>query len=315
MYPKSRSVRRGFVLGLLSLATAGVQAAIIGHWTFNDDTVNDVSGNGHDGEVRGGYSYVDTPGGRGLSLDGNKNAVAKNVGSGVTIPAHVDLDPTGPDAISVEVWIDIDTDNESGANNQWIARRADSKYGIGFKSDGGLNRITYFQNGYSGFETAPGEVDTPGFHHIVYTKNVGDQWVLYLDNQLVWGGGGAAGWVDNGPSDILLGWGGGNALKGVWDEVTIHDVKLTAQQVSDSFVAGPTGIPTIEFTHVTFPNTLSVCVTGEFGVVYTLQAAGTAAGPYTDLGLPVTGGGENLYFLDTSPAGSGTKFYRVQVQP
>ncbi len=33
--------------------------------------------------------------------------------------------------------------------------------------------------------------------------------------------------------------GGGNALKGTWDEVTIHDVKLTAGEVDSLFHAGP----------------------------------------------------------------------------
>ena len=33
--------------------------------------------------------------------------------------------------------------------------------------------------------------------------------------------------------------GGCNALKGTWDEVTIHDVKLTAGEVDSLFHAGP----------------------------------------------------------------------------
>ena len=233
----SIGVAGGLLIG--SLATGEAHAAIIAQWTFNDNTASDVSGNGHHGTPQGNFTFVDTPGGRGIEFDGDKNAVAPDIGTGVTVPAHVDLDPTGLDELSVEVWIDIDTDNSSAANNQWIARRSDSKYGIGFKDDGGLRRITYFQNGGSGFETDPFQVDPPGFHHIVYTKNVGEQWALYLNNQLVFGGGGAAGWDNNGPSPIWFGWGGGNALKGVWDEVTIYDVKLTAQEVSDLFNAGP----------------------------------------------------------------------------
>ena len=145
------------------------------------------------------------------------------------------------DAISVEVWIDVDTAGSSAANNQWIARRTDSKYGIGFKSDGGLNRITFQQNGGSGGESDGGELDDANFHHIVYTKNVFDTWAHYFDGQLFSNfSGGAAVWMEPpGPNSIDFGWGGGNALKGIWDEVTIHDVKLSESEVIALFQAGP----------------------------------------------------------------------------
>jgi len=221
------------------------QGILLGHWTFNGDNANDLTGNGHNGIPQGGFSYVNTPGGRGISLDGESHSVSPNVGSGVTIPAHADFDPTGIDALSIEVWVDVDVDDGGTGNNEWIVRRADSKFGIGYKIDGGLNRVTFQHNGGSGFETSgnmagsTANIDV-GFHHIVFTKPVvGDKWVHYVNGVDQGAAGGAAGWDDNGPGDVRIGWGGGNALTGIWDEVRIHDVGLSAADVLASFQVGP----------------------------------------------------------------------------
>lgn len=150
----------------------------------------------------------------------------------------------------------------------------------------------------------------------------GNQLKFWLDDELVAEGGGTGAFEDSGTAGtsatpvIQIGLCCGNrTLEGVIDEVRIYDHQLSQAEIDALYVTGPTGIPTIEITQVTCPNTMSVCVTGEFGNVYTLQAADNAEGPYTDLGLPIAGTGESLYFFDTSAAGSGSKFYRIQTQP
>ena len=115
--------------------------------------------------------------------------------------------------------------------------------------------------------------------------------------------------------DVNAGKRGDQFFHCIIDEITIHDVRMNPSQAGDRFTADPQEIPTIEISQSVFPNSFSLCVTGEVGIVYTLQAASAADGPYSDLGLPVPGNGGNLYFFDTSAAGSAAKFYRVRTQP
>ena len=223
------------VIGLGLVLAPAAQGTIIGQWTFNDDTANDSSGNGHNGITQGNFVYVNTPGLRGISLDGDNGAQ-----SGVLIPAHIDFDMSGSDGVTVEARVDIDTVVAGQGNNEWIARRFDSQYGIGYKSDGGANRATAHQNGSGAGETAPNLIDGAGFYHLVYTKSPAAGIDFYINGVDQGFGGGFAGWSDPvGANDIQIGFGGGNALVGVWDEVTIHDVVLTPTEVGNAFAAGP----------------------------------------------------------------------------
>jgi len=290
------------------------QAAIIAQWTFNDDTADDVSGNGHHGVPQGGFTYVDTPGdgNRGIELDGNKDAVTNNIGSGVTVPAHPDLDPTGSDEITVEVWIDVDTDDPLTGNNEWIARRSDSKYGIGFKKDGGLNRVTIHQNGGDSWESPGNMIDAPGYYHLVYSKaNDGPSISLYINGVFVgFGGAGKNPWATDGPADIRFGWGGGNALKGIWDEVTIHDEKLDGFEVIERFLAGPTYPLSVDSEAVHVGGTTGIQFTSQSNTTYRLQCKTT--NNWVDTGAFANGDGSDIVLFD--PSGfTTTKQYRVNL--
>lgn len=121
--------------------------------------------------------------------------------------------------------------------------------------------------------------------------------------------GGQAPWVTtNAPADILIRWGGGNALKGVWDEATIHDVKLDGQNVVDRFLAGPTYPLTVASEAVVGGETTGTEFTSQPNTTYTLQYMD--ANGWEDTGAFANGDGSDIILFD--PAGYSTsKQYRI----
>ena len=311
--PSARSLL-GFALLVLGFQAAQAQTNVIGQWTFNTDTAFDSSGNGNHGVLQGNFTFVDTPGFRGISLDGDNAAQ-----SGVLIPAHADFDMSGSDGVTVEAWVDIDTVVAGQGNNEWIARRFDSQYGIGYKSDGGANRATAHQNGSGAGETAPNLIDGAGFYHLVYTKSPAAGIDFYINGVDQGFTGGFAGWSDPvGANDIQIGFGGGNALVGVWDEVTIHDVVLTSNEVFASFSAGPS-TNEAETVVPSSPVVLNDVLTTEFNSLpnkrYELESAtDVVASNWTGAGDGfVIGNGTNMFM--SAPTGVDTgKLYRLVVQ-
>jgi len=89
------------VLGLLVGPTAN--AALIGEWTFNNDTADDTSGNGNDGVISGGHEFRNATNGRGLYLDG----ISGMVNFGDLPYADVVAGTPFTGAAAVEAWFSV----------------------------------------------------------------------------------------------------------------------------------------------------------------------------------------------------------------
>ena len=294
--------------------SAQTMGALIGHWTFNEgsgSTAFDSSSGGNNGTIAGGASYVSTPGAFGISLNGSSQFVE--------IPASPLWNPQGSD-FSIIAWLSVSNGGGPIGNDKMIIGVPDRVWSLGmWKPDAKfwtLGDLTSSDPGTPLAGTADGAISDGVQYMTGFSKSTSQQISFWLDGVQVDDGGGAAPFEDAGSQVVHIGeCCGGNYLEAVIDEIRIYDHYLFQTEIDAIYAAGPTGIPTIEVTQMTFPNTVSVCITGELGNVYTLQAAENAEGPYGDLGAPIVGTGANLYFFDTSAAGSDTRFYRVQTQP
>ena len=71
-----------------------------------------------------------------------------------------------------------------------------------------------------------GELNPAGFHHNVLTKSTAEKSVLYVDAVPVSADGGVGDMPDNSGSDLVAGFGGGNALEVIYDELVIRFVRI-----------------------------------------------------------------------------------------
>lgn len=225
---------------ILFFLNPSAHAVVIGHWTFNEGaggTATDTSGNGNDGAIGGGAIYVATPGLSGISLDGDNGAQSGiNFGTGGGTWNFLGNPHT------FAAWVAVDTDAGNG-NNEWIFGMSDSSWRIGFKSDGGADRVQVFVPGVS--ESAAGQLEPAfSFHHILVSKEIsGNGYEWYIDAVPQNSPGGAAAIPDNAGAILQSGFGGGNALVSIMDELTIWDTALSAQEVLDLYNAGPSLVP------------------------------------------------------------------------
>jgi hypothetical protein len=304
--------------------TAPTQGALIGQWTFNEGsgtTAFDSSANSNHGTLTGGATYISTGADNfGLLINGS--------GQHVEVPASPLWNPQAG-ALSVIAW--VTTSNGIGGpigNEKQIVGIPSRVWSLGVtKSEERFMMIGDLTSSNPGTALI-GSADnsmTDGVQYMTgFAKDAAgnNQLRFWLNGVMVAESGGTGAFEDTATAGtsatpvVQIGMCcGGNILEGVIDEIRIYDHQLSQAEIDAMYAAGPAGIPTIEITQMTFPNTMSVCVTGEFGNIYTLQSTSAADGPYADLGLPIPGNGANLYFFDTSTAASDTKFYRIQTQP
>ena len=305
------AVTAGLLVG--GEATGGV----IGNWTFNDDTANDSSANSNDGVLQGGFTYVDTPGiaNRGNSLDGDNNAVAPDVGSGIDFGDGGGLWNFGVNPFSFAAWFAVDTSVPQG-NNEWIFRMLDSSWGIGYKADSGENRAQVFVPGAS--ESPGGLLEPPlSYHHVLVTKDVaGSGYEWYLDGVPMNSPGGAAPVPDNTGVHLQSGFGGGNALISIMEEFTLWDEHFSAAQALAIYNAGPTHLlQPVNMVDADVGDQVGTEFLSEAGTIYELESADlVSSNNWSGTGAIVQGTGANLLLYD--PLGFSTaKLYRVAIRP
>jgi hypothetical protein len=234
------------VLGLLMAPVA--QGVLVGHWTFNDDTANDVTANGANGAVSGGATFVDTPGNnRGISLDGVDGVVDFG------LPSHLDFSGTGPDngvsPFTLSAWVAID--DQAGGNFHNVFG-SEGNYALFYEhGGGGAARVRSTVNTGGGLDIretgAQSVLPFGSYHHYVVTKGGAasgfDPVLLYQDGQRVATGGGRQPMAASNGKSILIGMGSGNFFDATYDELGIWDEYMNDAQVLALFNAGPTLIP------------------------------------------------------------------------
>jgi len=231
------------ILGLSLLVAHSLDAAVIAHWTFNEESGNvalDSSGNGNHGAIAGGAAYVSTPGLSGISLDGVDDMV--NFGQ----PALLDWTD---EARTIECWVAI---NDQGpGNNYGIFGKSAGSWILGYEHNGGAAaRHKVFVTALNGQTAAEGPVGSAlpygSWHHMLLTKSAivpgqgTDPVQLYIDGNCV-------GVCDSGGRDevvseavdVVAGLGYGNFLNAVIDEIIVHDIRMNPSQAQAQFSAGP----------------------------------------------------------------------------
>jgi hypothetical protein len=301
-----------FLLGLQPGPSA--EAAIIGHWTFNDDTADDSSGNGNHGVPQGGFTYVDVngnPDNRGISLDGDNGSQ-----SGINFGSPAAYNFTNND-FSIAAWIAIDTTSANG-NNEWVIGKSDSSYRLGYEQSGKRHNLHLF--GGLAKDAAVNSADPANsFHHVVMVKSTASQTALYLDGACVSCATPSNGFnpiADNSGSDLQAGFGGGNALLATYDELVIYDTYLSSAEILDIYEAGPTFTPSVVSTTVLFDATFATEFTSQQGVTYSLECTTNlvTSNGWSATGTFVDGNGTNMFLFD--PSGFSTaKLYRVSIAP
>jgi uncharacterized delta-60 repeat protein len=150
--------------------------------------------------------------------------------------------PTGNASRTVALWtrIDAETTGEAFFASYGAAGTPGGVFALGRQSD--LVFVTQWGQAVSG-----GNLDPSTWHHIAATLESGNLFRLYVDGVQV--SSGTMSISTPAGSTFYLGqqqapYGDSRKLDGRVDEVSVHDVALTASEIQALFVAGGTGSPT-----------------------------------------------------------------------
>ena len=247
-----------FAIAVLSIIPAGVQAqsddGLVGEWHFDEgagSVVEDSSGNGNDGVIRGA-TWVKGKYGGALSFDG--------VDDYVEVPDSPSLDIT--DAITIELWV-----NPTTLGDWDLMVHKINAYGIGYSfvdypgilGDRGkfefhiLKSLTdYWTCGNSVSSPIPGN-----WYHVIGTFN-GTQHKIYVNGNLEGTvsytgpfyttdypfifGGYFYHIIPTHPQEYLQKY----LFNGIIDEVRIYNRALSAEEVKDYYEQCPTALSLIK---------------------------------------------------------------------
>jgi len=173
-----------WVLAISSSLSADLTDGLIAYWPMDENagvTVQDLSGNGHDGTIHGDPLWVPGKFGSALAFDGSGGWGA---GDYVLIPQHTSLMPS--DAMSVSAWAYLPV-------NSTFAGIIENSHDTGSTESGwGMIRDTqwswYDSSDYFFYMVAPGpsgfvgrgETTTVGWHHMLATWD-GENLRVYID--------------------------------------------------------------------------------------------------------------------------------------
>lgn len=164
-----------------STASAPIYKTVFGkiaEYTFDEQDVADSSGNGYDGEIFGGATFVDGVSGKALSLDGN--------GQYAELPAVVD----GCDALTIAAWVYLNGNTNDYARLCEFADREGKSLRIYPDTIGATSaQIAELSELKTNFWTVGAKADAGVWTHIVLTMD-GAHGRLYINGQLL-------GWLDN----------------------------------------------------------------------------------------------------------------------
>jgi len=201
-------------------------ATCVGMWLFDegkDDTTEDSSKNGNDGELMNGPEWVDGKFGQALSFDGVSTFV--NCGNGESIQLS--------DKITISGWV---RNNGLGVRKFWAAKAAggsdsDSEWWMEWTADNKASFTLWNSSSVRAVATGPNTLDG-NWHFITstYDKNAGSANLkIYVDGVLV-GSTTQTGQLHTGANQpVIIGTIGlwpTKAFNGLIDEVAIFNVVL-----------------------------------------------------------------------------------------
>ncbi len=205
---------------------------LMAHYTFDNGTADDSSGNGNDGTLAGTATVVNDPQrGNVLSLDGSGGKVDLGNPSG--------LDITGP--ITVAAWVRIDSAGGSIRNIVNRGHGGSPTRELTFRIDPSSNyNFGSYESGVGSMQTTSavpsGDVGTNTWVHLAGTWD-GSQWNFYRNGNL------EDALADSvGPPAMTVGWAIGarggvsgyeRVFDGLIDDVRIYNYALTQSEIED----------------------------------------------------------------------------------
>jgi hypothetical protein len=211
-----------FVLSMAGNASAD----LIGHWRFDEgsgDTAADTSGNGYNGTLNGGPSWVPGKSLGALEFDGTDDYV----GTGQSL-----LDNMSEFSLAL-----------------WVSARNPSASRIGLVGQNDLIEMGFMNGNAEVWTSATGTTTTPWpfsndtWHHIAVVAD-GTNMNIYLDGELAISGGAST--VNFGTSGFSVNIGGGgvwdasgNWFSGQIDDVRIYDHALSEVEISETMETKP----------------------------------------------------------------------------
>lgn len=229
-----------FLCVILALGSFhSVQADLVGFWSFDDESADDLSGNGNDGELLGVEFSDDVPNGSGKSLliDGGT----------VQIPHSDSLGME--DAMTIAFWILADVDEQPSEWNGPMGKISDPR------EDGGWEMQRF--GAESRLDIRIDTIDAPNsvrgnlvgtydgeWVHVAWTVDEGE-WTSYLDGEFIETGTYPHGDGFGNESDLFFG-NRGNCCPhiGLLDEIAIFNNVISEEEIA-SLAAGesPVGGP------------------------------------------------------------------------
>jgi hypothetical protein len=218
--------------------TTPLAGTLLGQWGFEDDNLNDSSGNGHHGAFEyvsgSSYSYIDGPQSGTRAIQWGADGQGVNVG-------RTGLEPT-MDGYTIMGWIKTGTvpDNSyPGILGKSRDGAGSSRSRIGVVYEGGTKKGAYLARWKNDIQVGNfGSVNDTNWHHIALVDG-NTAWAFYIDG--AGGGGGRAFDNTSSPTWEAYDWKIGNntgvgtiALTGqAVSGVRIIQGQLTAAQVAD----------------------------------------------------------------------------------
>jgi hypothetical protein len=214
------------MLTLVSLMLAATLAfaqndALLLHIAF-DESVEDISGNGHDGVLNGAAEWTDGVSGKALVFNG--------IDVFVEIELTPDLTFNAGDSLTAAVWINT-TDTPDPQDGIFGDYRVSTTpfWGMILKPDG--NVICYLRNGGAITITTTTPVNDGEWHHLAFVRDTADAKArLYVDGALAVEADDPTGDIDSG-QNIFLGEHLERYLMAALDDAKLFNRALTEAEI------------------------------------------------------------------------------------
>ena len=218
---------------------------LVGYWSFDDESADDLSGNSNDGVINGVEFSDDIPNDSGHSVE-------IFGGTSIQVPHSDSLDVN--DAMTVAYWIKADNDLQSANWNGPISKSGgDPRLGWEFQRFDDQSRLDIRVDTDAGENAVRGNVIgtyDDEWVHVAWTLDEGEV-ISYLDGELMEIGSYPHGDGFSNPDvDLLIGCRGNNWCAfdglidefGIWDHVLSED-EIAALAAGESPIVPPTTIP------------------------------------------------------------------------
>ena len=224
------------------IADAAVDKNTVAVWLFEEGTgktVEDASGNGHDGKFAGSPKWVKAKFGTGLEFPGD-------AGGYVVVDSTKKLEL---ETLSIEAWVKVEesTGKWQGMVCKQQAGCTNRNYGIWVHVDKSVLHAQIGANGACAFSIdGTTDITDNKWHHLAFTYD-GKMGRLYVDGELENEGPNPDSFQSNDPITIgVPNLDNANGLKGIIDEIRISNVARTEKEIQEAMDVGLAQILSVE---------------------------------------------------------------------